>query len=183
MLSTADAIAHELQTSHRAGRMLEGLIASEGTKGKVILTTDLIAADGEKRLHQTFVIRGWNAKGGGRMLTVEVDKSGDWELGIQPTKLLHIDLAKLAVRDAKAEPRNQDKLLRFAAEAAVKFAWLGEAGLPNSKNGTVIVLEAVVCGYCGRKLTDPVSIERGIGPDCFGKMTGTKTITGRKAVA
>lgn len=26
------------------------------------------------------------------------------------------------------------------------------------------------CGRCGRPLTDPISIERGIGPDCFSKM-------------
>lgn len=30
------------------------------------------------------------------------------------------------------------------------------------------------CGVCGRALTDPVSIERGIGPECFGKLTGSQ---------
>lgn len=30
------------------------------------------------------------------------------------------------------------------------------------------------CGYCGDKLTDPVSIERGIGPVCYGRVTGSK---------
>lgn len=28
------------------------------------------------------------------------------------------------------------------------------------------------CGRCGRALTDPVSIERGIGPECLSKMGG-----------
>lgn len=32
------------------------------------------------------------------------------------------------------------------------------------------------CACCGRPLTDPVSIERGIGPDCFAKLTGSKVI-------
>jgi hypothetical protein len=30
------------------------------------------------------------------------------------------------------------------------------------------------CGKCGRALTDPVSIDRGIGPECYGQMTGSK---------
>lgn len=28
------------------------------------------------------------------------------------------------------------------------------------------------CGMCGRKLTDPVSIDRGFGPECVGKLGG-----------
>lgn len=35
------------------------------------------------------------------------------------------------------------------------------------------VVEADQCGCCGRKLTDPESIVRGIGPECFGKQTGS----------
>lgn len=34
--------------------------------------------------------------------------------------------------------------------------------------------EAERCGRCFIELTDPVSIERGIGPDCFGHATGSK---------
>lgn len=36
------------------------------------------------------------------------------------------------------------------------------------------------CGLCGRKLTDPVSIKRGIGPECAGKPTGTKILRASK---
>jgi hypothetical protein len=32
------------------------------------------------------------------------------------------------------------------------------------------------CGICGRKLEDPTSIERGIGPDCAAKPTGSKIL-------
>jgi hypothetical protein len=32
------------------------------------------------------------------------------------------------------------------------------------------------CGLCGRELTDPVSIKRGIGPECAAKPTGTKIL-------
>ena len=31
------------------------------------------------------------------------------------------------------------------------------------------------CGRCGRELTDPVSIQRGLGPECYGKSTGSKS--------
>lgn len=34
--------------------------------------------------------------------------------------------------------------------------------------------ESSECGRCGRELTDPVSIERGIGPECYGKLTGSQ---------
>lgn len=32
------------------------------------------------------------------------------------------------------------------------------------------------CGLCGRKLEDPISVKRGIGPECAGKPTGTKIL-------
>lgn len=38
----------------------------------------------------------------------------------------------------------------------------------------LIVQVADRCGCCGRALTDPISIERGIGPDCYGRMTGSQ---------
>lgn len=42
------------------------------------------------------------------------------------------------------------------------------------------VREASRCGRCMRTLTDPVSIDRGIGPECFGRSTGSRaaTVTG-----
>lgn len=36
------------------------------------------------------------------------------------------------------------------------------------------VAEESRCGVCGRELTDPVSIGRGIGPECYGKLTGSR---------
>ena len=42
-------------------------------------------------------------------------------------------------------------------------------------NGKVIEVESR-CGLCGHKLEDPVSIARGIGPDCAQKPTGSKIL-------
>lgn len=39
------------------------------------------------------------------------------------------------------------------------------------------VRSADACGRCGRELTDPESIARGIGPDCFGQMTRAQHLT------
>lgn len=30
------------------------------------------------------------------------------------------------------------------------------------------------CGRCSRELNDPISIERGLGPECYGERTGSK---------
>lgn len=36
------------------------------------------------------------------------------------------------------------------------------------------IQEASRCGHCGKELTDPISIERGIGPTCLGSDTGSQ---------
>lgn len=55
--------------------------------------------------------------------------------------------------------------------AAVLRHYAGEMpGLPEMAE----LHAAQLCGCCGRQLTDPESIDRGIGPDCWGKLTGSK---------
>lgn len=174
-----DYLAHDIQTSHRAGRMLEALVASKHKRAKVVLTTDLRSAE-SARYHQTFQIRRWENKAGQTMLTVEVAGSGSWAQGIKPISVMHLNLATATAHESK-DSRAQDKLLRYAAESAVAFAWLGEDGLPTPANGTVTVIEESTCGACGAKLRNPISIERGIGPECYGKATDTHTITGRRS--
>jgi hypothetical protein len=44
----------------------------------------------------------------------------------------------------------------------------------NEMYGPLSFLEAEECGVCGRELTDPESISRGIGPICFGRMTDSQ---------
>jgi hypothetical protein len=166
-----------VSTEHRAGRMLMGLITSANTRAKVLLTTDLTDANGGSRLHQTFAVKSWQGRGG-TMLTVEVAGSGDWNAGTRAIKMFHVDAGGGRIVEAN-DPRNRDRLLRYAAEAAIAYAWFGDAGLPTPANGAVKVVESDNCGMCGRTLTDPVSIERGIGPECANKATGTRTIASR----
>lgn len=166
---------HPVETGHRAGRMLEGMLASKNKGAKVLLTTDIGGADGETRYHQTFAMKRWTARDEAEMISVTVHRSGDWAAGIRPTNVLTLDLTRKRIRVG-----SDDRLLVYAAEAAVAYAWFGDTGVPTPKNGSVAVVEESTCGACGRELTDPVSVERGIGPECFGKATGTTTIRGRK---
>jgi len=64
--------------------------------------------------------------------------------------------------DANADPARE-----WAAAAAAN--WL--CGAENEK---ATFQEQSECARCGLELTDPVSIARGIGPICLGKMTGSQ---------
>lgn len=51
--------------------------------------------------------------------------------------------------------------------------WLSGNGDDASDDGRYDFKEESYCGKCGKTLTDPISIERGIGPECYGMLTGS----------
>lgn len=53
------------------------------------------------------------------------------------------------------------------------LAYAAGLALPT---GAKRVQEASRCGRCFRTLTDPVSIDRGIGPECLGRVTGSRHV-------
>jgi len=60
-------------------------------------------------------------------------------------------------------------------EAAIIAArWLNEGENASDRVGRYFLQEEAYCGKCGRTLTDPESIARGIGPECFGQMTDSQ---------
>lgn len=65
--------------------------------------------------------------------------------------------------EAKGEPGSW---YGWAAQAVI--AWAMGTGDLSEKAEVYIESE---CSYCGRALTDPESIERGIGPECYGRHT------------
>lgn len=65
---------------------------------------------------------------------------------------------------------------RVAIEAIFQYA-------AGRSTGTTRVQEASRCGRCFRTLTDPVSIDRGIGPECFGRDTGSQHVAAERRAA
>lgn len=55
--------------------------------------------------------------------------------------------------------------------AALNTLLASESG--NLDTQAFLLQEEERCGVCGRPLTDPISIERGIGPTCIGNITGS----------
>lgn len=76
-------------------------------------------------------------------------------------------VGKLTARGFTPE-RNADPARTWCANQLIAFCE-GRA-LPIGLEA----FEESRCGCCGRALTDPVSIERGIGPECYGKLTGSQ---------
>ena len=62
--------------------------------------------------------------------------------------------------------RNADPARVYAAKLVLMYATEDTAFQSE-------VVESDNCGKCGRTLTDPVSIARGIGPECYGQETGS----------
>lgn len=57
---------------------------------------------------------------------------------------------------------------------AVQYALRWALGSYDLDRFAEVFLELSCC-YCGKPLTDPVSIDRGIGPDCYGRHTGSRS--------
>lgn len=75
-------------------------------------------------------------------------------------------------RSGKFYTANHADPARVWAAAAVA-TWVNQGGGPVHEQVSDI-FETDQCGRCGKDLTDPVSIQRGIGPECYGKMTGSQ---------
>jgi hypothetical protein len=58
--------------------------------------------------------------------------------------------------------------------AILAARWLNEGTQRSDRIGSYKLQEESHCGVCGRTLTDPESIDRGIGPECYGKQTGSQ---------
>lgn len=160
------------------GRQLDGLLRSTNNKARMLLTVD-IRKQGGGTYHQTYRAKAWTSRRDGhRMLTLDLG-DGDYMAGIFPTKVVHVDTTEGTVRPARGM---QDQALLYGAQAALRWAFTGQAPTPG--NGTVEVTAAQLCGSCGAELTHPVSKELGIGPECAKRLGlehhySGKTLTSR----
>lgn len=92
---------------------------------------------------------------GSRVGWVNVDESGRWNV---------------TLRTRRGEFKDAiSALFGYAESARTDQEW-----------GAYRVQEASRCGRCMLPLTDPVSIDRGIGPDCFGRDTGSQHVAAER---
>lgn len=150
---------------------MEGLLKSENERARVVVTVQVQAGDGGKKLHDTFAIRKR-----GPVLYVSIPDTAQWdaEPRVLPVTPLSMNLRTGEVRFDEKDERSTE-LNRYAANAALRFAFTGKA--PEPKNGSVRVVEEAYCGACGNKLKDPDSIRIGMGADCEERVTGHKRKT------
>lgn len=66
--------------------------------------------------------------------------------------------------------RDAEQNRLWASFALLRWALIGNLDLLKIAE----VFVATTCCYCGKRLTDPVSVERGIGPECFKRRTGSR---------
>jgi hypothetical protein len=113
------------------------------------------------------------------------------EHGDEPNSVLEAQLQKCRQRVAELEQRNtelkaardahnktQSRLHELACQRISAFA--GDP-YPQMIAGAHVTGN---CAICGRQLTDPTSVERGIGPECYGHIAPTlRAYVERRAAA
>jgi hypothetical protein len=168
--ATPEAGAEDMlapSTSLRAGRMLRA--------GSIEATATM--SDGR---HVTVTIRTRARSGRGYTNAALGDDGSRTSIKILGSTVgwinRHGDQYRLTLRTRRQEYRD-------AVRAVLAYA----AGVPitgNVDHATVYrVQEAARCGRCFRTLTDPVSIDRGVGPECYGRDTGSEHVPSVEAVA
>jgi hypothetical protein len=140
---------------HRAGRML----LAGGIEATVTLP------DGR---HCTVTVRTRGRRGAGWANMAPGEEGARTNISILGRKVGWVNVVngewRLTLRTRRDEYRVAvDALFRYAA---------GRLLADDERR----VQEASRCGRCFRTLTDPVSIDRGIGPECFDRDTGSQHI-------
>jgi hypothetical protein len=157
--------------------MLDALLRADPGDGSITLT---VRVEGRRKLHETFRLKTWNGRDlvGKGYLFVSVPGTADWSAGVKPVTPLTLDLESGELIPNRRDPRVTPLLARLA-RIAFDYAATGRTASPG--NAKVEVMESLNCGACGRKLTDDVSIELGIGPDCEERLYGKTTPRSRTA--
>lgn len=68
--------------------------------------------------------------------------------------------------------RHASEASQWAVKAVLRYC----AGQFPGFTEVAEIAAADLCGKCGRPLSDPESIERGYGPDCWGAATGSVAV-------
>lgn len=109
--------------------------------------------------HLTYQVRKWKKAKNGTLHFVSVRTGNDFaDVGV--------------VRDSNSFSRGNKADLEFDDKRVKGFRWFFDHLRQHQLPPKCEVWHEGQCGRCGRPLTDPESIERGIGPDCLAKMGG-----------
>lgn len=135
----------------RAGRMLNG--------GGIDATVTLASGD-----HVTLLISTRAPRGRGWANGAPGDEGARTNIKVLGSRVGWVNVVD-GVWTVTLRTRNEN--VRQAVHALFEYAATGDTA------GGERVQEASRCGRCRRTLTDPVSIDRGIGPECWGRCTGS----------
>lgn len=153
--TNTEATMFPLDTTLRAARMIEAgrltLTFRSPTGQHITITAKARGTDESGKWVGTSLAEA-------KVVFVEVPNDGGW----------NDKVGKITRRAGFVADRNADPARVYCAEMMLRY--VAGQSLPPSLE----VFEADRCGKCGRQLTDPVSIERGIGPECYGAMTGSQ---------
>lgn len=151
--------------------------------GRLVRTgAAIVTVRNENDQHLTFRLRArapWTGRDG-----IERPADGYW-MDLK-TSYGEWDACGIATEDGQLRPTSRSTGNHTSLYAAhITLALLANARDTNKhqvtlRSRTYTMLLEERCGKCGRELTDPVSIERGLGPECFGKATGSKRAKGTR---
>lgn len=71
--------------------------------------------------------------------------------------------------DSRNYARGRKSIVSTDAPSAVAFAWVWRYLISGRMHPDLAIYHEGRCGKCGRRLTDPTSIETGLGPKCRGE--------------
>lgn len=162
-------ITDDADDRERHRRNVEDAAAENGERrGRIERPTDILAF--VLAGNSTFTLQGRTTR-----YTYRVRKSGDGKVSFvsvlagpdNESDYVYVGIIRGKAFELTAKSRMTEK-----SEPVKAFAWFWTALARKSEAhlGQLAFYHEGRCGRCGRKLTVPASVERGIGPECAGLM-------------
>ena len=134
--------------------------------GRAVFTVEVPAdaqARSESKPHYTYRVASFQATNGTTLYSVSLLAGPDNESDYQYLGMLDVSTGNVrtTAKSRFADTTAPVKLVRWA----LAHLWK-DAALPNGFKAH----HEGRCARCGRTLTTPESVERGFGPECFGKV-------------
>lgn len=119
----------------------------------------------------------------------------DGRVGIREADTVFVDDPTLSWPDGKVATftpgtgewkpaKGADPARVWAAQRLIDWALARKPAIPRGEDSALPlraledqaeIFISLSCSFCGKRLTDPVSVERGVGPECWGRYTGSRS--------